>query len=53
MKDYDSVLDEMGSIIPEGIYYMEHFEDENARNEFINAIEEVQNQSTHCRITSG
>jgi hypothetical protein len=34
----------MGSIIPEGIYYMEHFEDENARNEFINAIEEVQNQ---------
>lgn len=44
MKDYDSVLDEMGSIIPEGIYYMDHLEDENARNEFISAIEKVQKQ---------
>ena len=44
MKDYDSILDEMGTIIPDGIEYMSNFENEDAKNKFINAIEEVQNQ---------
>ena len=44
MKDYDSILDEMGTIIPDGIEYMSNFENENAKDKFISAIEKVQNQ---------
>ena len=44
MKDYDSILDEMGTIIPDGIEYMSNFENENAKDKFISAIEKVQSQ---------
>lgn len=48
MKDYESVLVEsgIGEIIKDGMYYMENFEDENAKKEFINSIEEAQSQET-------
>ena len=44
MKNYDSILDDMGTVIPDGLKYMENFEDENAKNNFIKALEDLDNQ---------
>ena len=45
MKNYDSVLDEMGTIIPDGINYMENFKDSNAKTNFVKSILDVEKQN--------
>lgn len=44
MKNYDSILDEMGTIIPNGIKYIDNFQDMKAKENFVKSIMEMQNE---------
>ena len=43
-KEYISVLEDMGMVIPKGINYYEHYEEQNdlPKREFIKAVEELE-----------
>lgn len=44
-KEYESVLENMGMVIPKGLNYWEHYGDELAKDEFIKAIKDFQEKS--------
>lgn len=54
MKNYDSVLDDMGDVIPAGLTYYDRFDnnDEKAKNDFVKAVEEYE-QSEKQKADTG
>ena len=54
MKNYDSVLDDMGDVMPAGLTYYDRFDnnDEKAKNDFVKAVEEYE-QSEKQKADTG